>query len=67
MAKRGRPKKECPLDEYLEVRLSTQEKRAFRHSAELAGIPMATWVRERLRKVAISELGKAELPVRFLR
>lgn len=66
MAKRGRPKKETPLDEYIELRVSEDEKQAFRDAAERAGIPLATWARERLRRVAIRELENAELPVAFL-
>lgn len=66
MAKRGRPKKEKTLDEYIELRVSDDEKQAFRDAADRAGIPLATWARERLRKVAIRELESAELPVPFL-
>jgi len=66
MAKRGRPKKQNPLGEYIELRVSTDEKKAFRDAADRAGIPMATWIRERLRSVAIRELEKADLPVAFL-
>jgi len=66
MAKRGRPKKEKTLDEYIELRVSEAEKRGFRDAAERAGIPLATWARERLRRVAIRELENAELPVAFL-
>lgn len=67
MSKRGRPKKQNPLDEYIELRVTTDEKQAFRDAAERAGIPMATWIRERLRKVAIRELENAELEVAFLK
>lgn len=67
MAKRGRPKKDNPLDEYIELRVSTDEKQAFRDAADRAGIPLATWMRERLRKVAIRELENAELEVAFLK
>ena len=67
MAKRGRPKKQNPLDEYVELRLSTAEKQAFRDAAERSGIPLATWARERLRRIATRELENAELPVAFLK
>ena len=67
MAKRGRPKKEKTLDEYIELRLSTAEKQAFRDAAERSGIPLATWARERLRRIATRELENAELPVAFLK
>jgi len=67
MAKRGRPTKENPLDEYIELRLSSAEKQAFRDAAERSGIPLATWARERLRRVAIRELENADQPVAFLK
>jgi len=54
-------------DEYIELRLSTAEKQALRDAAEHAGIPLATWARERLRRVAIRELENAERPVVFLK
>lgn len=67
MKKRGRPKKEKSLDEYIELRVSTPEKQAFRDASERAGIPLATWARERLRRIATRELENAELPVAFLK
>lgn len=67
MAKRGRPKKDNPLAEYIELRVTEDEKRAFKDAADRSGIPMATWARERLRRVAIRELENAELPVAFLK
>jgi hypothetical protein len=67
MVKRGRPKKDKTLDEYIELRVSEAEKQSFRDAAERAGIPLATWARERLRRVAIRELENAELPVAFLK
>lgn len=66
MGKRGRPKKQTTLDEYIELRTSAAEKQSFRDAAEHAGIPLATWARERLRRVAIRELENAELPIAFL-
>jgi hypothetical protein len=67
MAKRGRPKKDTTLDEYIELRVSEAEKQGFRDAADRAGIPLATWARERLRRIAIRELENAELPVAFLK
>jgi hypothetical protein len=67
MTKRGRPKKKNPLDEYIELRVLPAEKQAFRDAAERSGIPLATWARERLRRIAIRELENAELPVAFLK
>jgi len=67
VAKRGRPKKQNPLDEYVELRLSSDEKQGFRDAADLAGIPLATWVRERLRQIAARELKKSQRPIAFLK
>ena len=50
----------------LEVRLEEAEKRAFKNAADLAGLPMSTWVRERLRRAAREELEGAGMPVAFL-
>jgi len=38
------------------VRLSSAEKAGFREAAELAGVGLSTWIRERLRRTAIREL-----------
>jgi len=62
----GRPKKARRLDEYLEIRMESSEKRAFKDAAELAGIPLSTWIRERLRQVAIRELEAAGHSISFL-
>jgi hypothetical protein len=67
MPKRGRPKKDNPLDEYIELRVTTAEKQAFRDAAEYTGIPLATWMRERLRRIAARELNAADRPVAFLK
>jgi hypothetical protein len=66
--KRGRP----PVDpdkakaEYLDVRLEFTEKQAFKEAAELAGLPLSSWVRERLRLAARKELEEAGRAVPFL-
>jgi len=67
--KRGRPPKEADRlrSESLLVRLETREKEAFKDAADLAGVPLSTWVRERLRQVAVRELDKASRPIPFLR
>ena len=62
MARTGRPKKENPLDEYIELRLSSTEKQGFKDAAELSGMALATWVRDRLRKMAIREVMSDPLP-----
>jgi predicted HicB family RNase H-like nuclease len=67
--KRGRPPKDADSlrSESLLVRLETTEKKTFQEAARLAGVPLSTWVRERLRQVAVRELGKASRPVSFLK
>jgi len=66
---RGRPPKEAERlrNEALLVRLETSEKEAFRDAADLAGVPLSTWVRERLRQVAVRELENAARPIPFLK
>ncbi len=66
--RRGRPPlgSDRTKDEYLDVRLETAEKKAFRAAAELAGVPLASWVRERLRGAARRELEEARQPIPFL-
>jgi hypothetical protein len=65
---RGRPRKtdRTALVDYLEVRLQSSEKRAFKDAAELAGLPLSAWVRERLRSAARRELAETGIPVAFL-
>jgi hypothetical protein len=67
--RRGRPPKEANKlrDQPLLVRLESDEKEAFRDAAELAGVPLSTWVRERLRRIAVKELQGAARPIAFLR
>jgi hypothetical protein len=54
----GRPKiaAEKAKSRFLQVRLQEMEHESFAEAATLAGVPLSTWVRERLRKVAIKEL-----------
>jgi predicted DNA binding CopG/RHH family protein len=47
------------------VRLSEAEKRAFKESADIAGITVSAWIRERLRRVARRELEEANRPIPF--
>lgn len=51
----------------LQIRLSDAEKRGFAAAAELAGIPMSAWVRERLRLAAIRDLESAGQKVPFIK
>ena len=52
--------------ETLEVRLEPGEKEGFKAAAEIAGIDLSAWVRERLRRSARQELEEARLPIPFL-
>ncbi len=65
----GRPPKSSgqKQTESLDVRLTMAEKRAFQDAAEIAGTPLSVWVRERLRRIARSELEEANRPVAFMR
>jgi hypothetical protein len=46
--------------------METREKQGFADAAELAGIPLAVWMRERLRKAAAKELEEAGREAAFL-
>ena len=50
----------------LDMRLDEGEKQAFRDAAELAGLDLSAWIRERLRTVARQELESVGWPVAFL-
>jgi len=57
----GRPRKSSADKklEYLDVRLDLAEKQTFAAAAKLAGLPLSSWVRERLRSAAVRELNQA--------
>ena len=67
-ARRGRPPKAAgqTKTEYLDIRVEATEKLAFREAAELAGLDLSAWIRERLRANARKELQAANLPVPFM-
>lgn len=64
----GRPKKssEAKQTESLPLRVRPMEKAAFQQCAELAGVSLSTWVRERLRTTAIRELEVAGRRIPFV-
>ncbi len=68
LPKRGRPPKRNDRlkAECLDIRLLAVEKQAFRDAADLAGLDLSAWVRERLRMLARKELTAAGRPVAFL-
>ncbi len=65
---RGRPLKEPgeSKSRSLLLRLAPAEKDGFAAAAALAGVPLTVWMRERLRRVAASELTQANRRVTFL-
>jgi hypothetical protein len=67
--KGGRPPKNPDelRSEDLLVKLMVDEKEAFKDAAQLAGVPLSSWVRERLRRIAMRELEEAAHPVAFLK
>jgi len=65
--RRGRPPKGAGKTKasFLQVRLDEAEKRAFNEAAELSGLALSAWVRERLRLLARKELEKVGRSVAF--
>jgi uncharacterized protein (DUF1778 family) len=51
----------------MQLRLQAEEKQAFQQAADLAGITLSAWVRERLRWAAIRELENADHQIPFLK
>jgi hypothetical protein len=67
--KQKRPRKKAVngvKEEYLELRLYAVEKQAFKDAADLRGMALSVWVRERLRLAAQRELEEANRPVAFM-
>jgi len=65
---RGRPPKgsDKVKSGRLNIRLSETEKAAFNDAAELSGLELSAWIRERLRTVARKELESVGREVAFL-
>ena len=59
--------KEQTRNDRLEIRLEPGEKQAFQTAADTSGLPLSSWVRERLRKAARRELEDANQPVDLFR
>lgn len=53
--------------ESIEIRVQSEEKAAFKEAADIAGLPLSAWIRERLRRITIRELEEAGKPILFLR
>lgn len=58
---RGRPKKGSAERKSTSVllRMEPREKEGFESAAGLAGVPLAIWMRERMRAAAVAEFRKA--------
>jgi len=54
-------------EEVVIIRLSAPEKAGFREAADIAGIGLSTWIRERLRRAAARELEEAGRIAPFIR
>jgi hypothetical protein len=52
--------------ETLQIRLQPKEKETFEIAAQMSGIALSAWVRERLRRSAIRELEEAGRQIPFL-
>ena len=52
---------------HLQIRLEPAEKEAFEAAADLAGLALSAWVRERLRQITVRELEASGRRVAFLR
>lgn len=67
--RRGRPPKGSGKIKSirLDMRLLAAEKEGFRLAAELSGLELSAWIRERLRRIAREELEQAGKDVPFLR
>jgi len=68
MNRRGRPPKGSGQIKgiRLDMRIMPAEKEGFKAAAELAGLELSSWIRERLRSAARKELAGARQPVPFL-
>lgn len=55
-----------PKEQVLQIRLTESEKQGFLDAAEIAGIPLSSWVRERLRMAAIRDLESAGKKIPFI-
>jgi hypothetical protein len=50
----------------VQLRVSDEEKQGFQLAADLAGVSLSSWVRERLRLAAIRELESAGQKIPFI-
>jgi hypothetical protein len=50
----------------MRLRVTEREKEGFEQAAQLSGLSLSAWARERLRKAAVRELEDASLPIPFI-
>lgn len=69
MTKLGRPQKAANKRKvgFLKIRIEPSEKDAFQQAANIGGVPLSAWVRERLRRAAIRDLEEIGERAPFLR
>lgn len=53
-------------DHQVLIKLSEDEKKAFKKASEISGIGFSAWARQKLRAAAIKELNDAGVKVEFL-
>ncbi|HXA19547.1 MAG TPA: hypothetical protein VN380_21335 [Thermoanaerobaculia bacterium] len=53
-------------DQVVIIRLSADEKSAFKEAADLAGIGLSSWIRERLRRTSSRELDEVGRTAPFI-
>ena len=65
----GRPKMSADekQSDILPIRIRRLEKETFQQCADLAGVSLSSWMRERLRFAAIRELESAGRKIPFLK
>ena len=66
LMKKERSRRQTKADR-LDLRVNGLEKKAFKQAADIAGIPLGAWMRERLRRASIRELEEAGLTAPFLK
>ena len=52
--------------EIIQIRVTEEEKQGFQLAADLSGISLSSWVRERLRLAAIRDLENAGQKIPFV-
>lgn len=55
-----------PKEQTIQIRLTDREKAGFLAAANLAGLPLSSWVRERLRLAAIRDLESVGQKIPFI-